>query len=75
MKIDPESPEHPYVQLARQLRARIEAGYITAVLPSLTQLAEETGLALNTVRRAIKMLEDEGLIYTVPGRGTFVKPR
>lgn len=75
MKINPESPDHPYVQLAGMLRARIEAGEITSVMPSLMDLTEETGLAPNTVRRAIKLLIDEGLIYTVPGRGTFVRPR
>lgn len=75
MKIDPASPEHPYVQLATQLRSRIEAGEITVTLPSIMELTEETGLSINTVRRAIKILVDEGLAYTVPGRGTFVRGR
>jgi DNA-binding GntR family transcriptional regulator len=35
-------------------------------------LTEATGLAPNTVRRAIKVLADEGLVVTEPGRGTFV---
>lgn len=56
------------------LRERILNGEIT-VLPSLTDLTEETGLAPNTIRRAIKVLIDEGLAYTVPGRGTFARPR
>ena len=72
VKISPGSPEHPYVQLAGQLRARIEAGEINPVLPSIMELTEETGLSVNTVRRAIKLLIAEGLVYTVPGRGTFV---
>ena len=75
MIIDPESPQHPYVQLAATLRQRIAAGEITSVLPSLTALMEETGLATGTIRRAVKILRDEGLVYTVPGRGTFVSPR
>jgi GntR family transcriptional regulator len=54
------------------LRRRIQEGEITSLLPSLTQLSEETGLAIGTVRRAIKILQDEGLVYTVPGRATFV---
>jgi len=57
------------------LRERIVSGEITSVLPSLTDLTQETGLAPNTIRRAIKILRDEGLVYTVPGRGTFVRPR
>lgn len=56
------------------LRERILSGEIT-VLPSLTDLTEETGLAPNTIRRAIKVLIDEGLAYTVPGRGTFARPQ
>ena len=73
MIIDPASPEHPYVQLAAQLRSRIEGGEITTTLPSIMELTEETGLSINTVRRAIRVLIDEGVAYTVPGRGTFVR--
>jgi GntR family transcriptional regulator len=70
--INTTSPVHPYVQLADQLRAGIRSGEIVDLLPSLTSLMEETGLAMGTVRRSIKILRDEGLVYTVPGRGTFV---
>jgi GntR family transcriptional regulator len=72
VKIDPQSPEHPYQQLARQLREQIESGEITSQLPSITDLTTQTGLAVGTVRRAIDILVDEGLVQTVPGRGTFV---
>ena len=76
MKIDQTSPEHPYLQLAGLLRARIQAGEITNQLPSITQLTEETELAVGTVRRAVGILVKEGLVETVPGRGTFVvEPR
>jgi GntR family transcriptional regulator len=72
VKIDPASPDHPYVQVADQLRARITSREITSLLPSIMELTEETGLAPNTIRRAIKILVDEGLVQTIPGRGTFV---
>ena len=72
MKIDPNSPEHPYKQLAAQLRDQIERGQITSQLPSITELTSQTGLAVGTVRRAIDILVNEGLVQTVPGRGTFV---
>lgn len=72
MKIDPDSPEHPYVQLAGMLRDRINAGTIGPRVPSITQLAEETDLSVATVKRALKLLRDEGIILSVPGRGTFV---
>ena len=42
------------------------------MLPSIMELTEETGLAPNTIRRAIKILVTEGLVQTIPGRGTFV---
>jgi len=60
------------VQLAGMLRDRINAGTIGARVPSITQLAEETDLSLATVKRALKLLRDEGIILSVPGRGTFV---
>src|SRR6266581_1403485 len=70
--IDETSPEHPYLQLAGLLRARIASGEIANQLPSITKLTEETRLAVGTVRRAINILVKEGLVETVPGRGTFV---
>ena len=75
MQIDETSPEHPYLQLAGLLRADIKSGKITSQLPSITTLTEETGLAVGTVRRAINILVKEGLVETVPGRGTFVVER
>ena len=72
MKIDESSPEHSYLQLARLLRERIVSGDIVSQLPSITELTEQTGLAVGTVRRAIRVLIDDGLVHTVPGRGTYV---
>lgn len=73
MRINETSGEYVYMQLAAILREQIAAGEITDRLPSLTQLAEEHGVALNTVQRAFRVLKDEGLIYTRPGLGTFVR--
>jgi GntR family transcriptional regulator len=58
--IDPESPEHPYQQLAEHLREQIRARHITHRLPSYTTLCEESGLSLGTVQRAIKVLTGKG---------------
>ena len=66
-------PDHPYQQLARQLREQIESGKITSQLPSIANLTAQTGLAVGTVRGAINILVKEGLAQTVPGRATFVK--
>ena len=75
IEIDPSSPVHPYQQLANQLRAMISSGEITNQLPSITKLTESTMLAVGTVRRGIDILVKEGLVETVPGRGTFVTDR
>lgn len=60
------------MQLAGLLRDRIKEGKIGARVPSIMELAEETGLAAATVKRALKVLQEEGVIFSVPGRGTFV---
>jgi DNA-binding GntR family transcriptional regulator len=73
--IDPNGREHTYLQLARQLRDAITRGDLAGRMPSLMDLTEATGLAPNTVRRAIKVLADEGLVVTEPGRGTFTADR
>ena len=76
MKIDPASPEHPYVRVRDPIAIKDRGGGDRGgTLPSIMELTEETGLSINTVRRAIKVLVDEGLAYTVPGRGTFVRDR
>jgi DNA-binding GntR family transcriptional regulator len=73
VKIDNDSPEYPYVQLAALLRAQIRAGKIGPRVPSINELADETGLSPATVKRSLGILRDEGLIYSVRGRGTFVR--
>jgi GntR family transcriptional regulator len=75
IQVDPASPAHPYVQVADQLREGIRTGEVGPLLPSIMELTEETGLAVGTIRRAIRILVDEGIAYTVPGRGTFVAGR
>jgi DNA-binding transcriptional regulator YhcF (GntR family) len=72
VRIDHNSSEPVYLQLAAHLRERIIFGQIKARLPSLTELSAETGLAVGTIRRAIKVLARENRVRAVPGRGTFV---
>ena len=58
--IDPESDVFPYRQLADQLRQAIKSGEYAPGrrIPSLNQLVGESGLALETVRRAVGVLVD-----------------
>jgi GntR family transcriptional regulator len=74
--IDPTGPIPPYRQLARILRRRVTDG----TLPIGTRITEadvtdEFEVARNTARRALAILRDEGLIFTVPHRGSYVGPR
>jgi len=73
--IDHGAAEFPYLQLARILRGRIASGEYPAgrKIPPLIELQEEFGLSSMTVRRAVGVLADEGLLVKVPGRGTFVR--
>jgi len=44
-----------------------------ATLPSESYLQQEYGVSRGTVRMAIGILRDEGLVVTIGGRGTFVR--
>lgn len=69
-------PQYPYRQVANHLRARIRAGELVPGqrLPSERALAEEYTVALGTMRKAIGILEQEGLLVVTPNLGVFVTP-
>ena len=72
-QVDPlRSPDYAYVQAANAIAARIQAGEITGRLPAERDLARELGIAYQTLRHAMKVLRDRGLIITRQGRGPFV---
>jgi GntR family transcriptional regulator len=61
-------------QIVQQLQILIEGGELAvgSQLPTTRQLAVQLGINFNTVARAYRLLDQEGLISTQPGRGTFV---
>lgn len=73
--VHPEPGQSRYAALAAALRARIVAGEWPpgSALPAETALAAEHGVALGTLRRALELLADQGLVERVHGRGTFVR--
>lgn len=75
--IDPHGDRAVYRQLADQLRAAIANGEHGpgTVIPSETTLMQHHDVARNTVRLAMTMLREEGLVVTYHGRGTFVRDR
>ena len=70
--INPDSPAHTYVQLADLIEAEIRAGKLRGKIRAERDLAEEYGVAYTTVRRAMAVLRERGLIKSIQGRGTFV---
>jgi GntR family transcriptional regulator len=63
-----------YQELAEILKERISANdWATGSLPSVRQLEEEYYVSKGTVLRAIKVLKDQDLVFTVPRRGIYVK--
>jgi GntR family transcriptional regulator len=71
--IDPHAPDWPRQQAARLIRERIQIGVWGPKLPSQMEMAHQIGVAPKTIERALDLLKAEGLIYGVPGRGTFVR--
>jgi GntR family transcriptional regulator len=74
--IDKQSHEPAYLQLVNILRHNVAAGDLRPgdQLPSESQLCDRYSVSPMTVRRAINLLADQGVVVAEQGRGTFVKP-
>jgi GntR family transcriptional regulator len=77
--IDRDSEIPPYQQIADMLAERIRSGELEPRRPipsetTLMQMYEAERVARTTIRRAIARLREQGLVYTVPQRGTYVTP-
>ena len=69
-----KTPGLRYNEIAIEIRARIQNGTYTfgTTLPSQSALAEEFSTTVMTVRQAIRLLENEGLVESKHGVGSFV---
>lgn len=75
--VDRYADEPLYLQLAAILRRQITSGTLARLdpLPSETTLTQQYEVSRETVRRAVGVLRDEGLVFTVAQRGSYVGPR
>ncbi len=72
------SKEYPlYLQLAASLRDRIDRGEFepNEALPSETEFSQKLKICHLTIRKALKKLQEEGYIYKIRGKGTFVSEK
>ena len=76
LRVDHEGPRPPFDQVRSQLAEAIGDGRLPAgtKLPTIRSLADEVGLAVNTVARAYRELEAAGLVLTRRRLGTVVSP-
>jgi len=75
-RIDKMSPVLLWRQVADDIRADISTGKLApgARLPGELDLADAYDVSRDTIRRAIAELASEGLLVTLHGRGTIVRP-
>lgn len=72
--VDGTSAEAPFEQVRRQIAAGARDGSLPPghKLPTVRQLAADVGLAANTIARAYRELETDGVIETHGRKGTFI---
>lgn len=77
VSIPDETDPRAYVKLAASLRKEIADGTLAPGMPtpSITTLSQRYGHARQTCAKALRMLEDEGLLTRVPGLGYYVTSR
>lgn len=75
LPLDPAASAAPYEQLRTQIASRVASGDLPSgtKLPTVRALAAELHLAANTVARAYRELEADGVVVTEGRRGTFVR--
>src|SRR6201994_3444957 len=76
-RIDGRSAVPPYLQIAQQVRQALRMGVLDVgdKLPTVREVVSATAVNPNTVLKAYRDLEREGLLEARAGHGTFVRNR
>ncbi|GAA1235090.1 winged helix-turn-helix domain-containing protein [Streptomyces aureus] len=67
-------PRYRYEELADQITEEVRSGTLAkgAALPAERRMTEVYGVSIGTVRRAVALLRERGVVATLPAKGTFV---
>jgi len=73
-RLDGKSGVPPYLQMVHQVRQAVLMGFLQPGdrLPLIREAVETLAINPNTVAKAYRQLEQEGLVTGRPGQGTFV---
>lgn len=76
-RVDGRSGEPPYLQIVRQVRQSLRMGLLDVgdQLPTVREVVAAVAVNPNTVLKAYRDLEREGLVEARAGQGTFVRAR
>jgi GntR family transcriptional regulator len=74
-KLDKNSSEPFYIQLKNLILDEIKRGNFkpNQKIPSIREISNDANISPMTVAQTIKMLQSEGWLYSIPGKGTFVE--
>lgn len=74
IQLDLKDPRPIYEQIKEKIKALVINGVVKPNdrIPSVRELAQTLTINPNTIQKAYKDLEAEGIIYSVKGRGNFI---
>ena len=77
LHIEPDNGIAIYDQVVRQIKFAVADGAVQSgeMIPSVRELARQLAINPNTVTRAYRQLQDEGVLNVVRGTGLAVAPR
>ena len=76
IQLDLKDPKPLYEQIKYKIKDLIISGVLKPdeKIPSVRELAQTLTINPNTIQKAYKDLESEGIIYSVKGKGNFISP-